>query len=65
MRLPLKYHPLVWLIHKRLPCFTRKNGRIGTASDSLNILRENTIFIIVLPVSTINVKPQNRRVFFA
>ena len=35
MHLPRKYLPLVWFILQRPPFFTRKNGRIGTASDSL------------------------------
>ena len=35
MHLPRKFLPLVWFILQRPPFFTRKNGRIGTASDSL------------------------------
>ena len=35
MYLPRKFLPLVWCIIQRLPFFARKNGRIGTASDSL------------------------------
>ena len=37
MHLPRKFLPLVWFILQRLPFFTRKNGRIGTASDSLTL----------------------------
>ena len=37
MHLPVKILPLVWFILQRPPFFTRKNGRIGTASDSLDI----------------------------
>ena len=36
MHLPRKFLPLVWFILQRPPFFARKNGRIGTASDSLN-----------------------------
>ena len=36
MHLPSKFLPLVWCILQRPPFFARKNGRIGTASDSLN-----------------------------
>ena len=36
MYLPRKFLPLVWFILQRPPFFARKNGRIGTASDSLN-----------------------------
>ena len=36
MYLPRKFLPLVWYILQRPPFFARKNGRIGTASDSLN-----------------------------
>ena len=32
MHLPRKFLPLVWFILHRPPFFTRKNGRIGTAS---------------------------------
>ena len=35
MYLPRKFLPLVWRILQRPPFFARKNGRIGTASDSL------------------------------
>ena len=35
IHLPRKFLPLVWFILQRRPFFTRKNGRIGTASDSL------------------------------
>ena len=35
MHLPSKFLPLVWCILQRPPFFARKNGRIGTASDSL------------------------------
>ena len=35
MHLPRRFLPLVWFILQRPPFFTRKNGRIGTASDSL------------------------------
>ena len=35
MHLPRKFLPLVWFILQRPPFFTRKNGGIGTASDSL------------------------------
>ena len=35
MYLPRKFLPLVWFIPQRPPFFTRKNGRIGTASNSL------------------------------
>ena len=37
MYLPRKFLPLVWFILQRPPFFARKNGRIGTASDSLCI----------------------------
>ena len=37
MRLPRKFLPLVWFILQRPPFFARKNGRIGTASHSLQI----------------------------
>ena len=37
MHLSVKILPLVWFILQRPPFFTRKNGRIGTASDSLSI----------------------------
>ena len=39
MHLPVKILPLVWFILQRPPFFTRKNGRIGTASDSLGTIR--------------------------
>ena len=35
MYLPRKFLPLVRCILQRPPFFARKNGRIGTASDSL------------------------------
>ena len=35
MHLPRKFLPLVRCILQRPPIFARKNGRIGTASDSL------------------------------
>ena len=35
MHLPRKFLPLAWFILQSPPFFTRKNGRIGTASDSL------------------------------
>ena len=35
MHLPRKFLPLVWFILQRPLFFARKNGRIGTASDSL------------------------------
>ena len=35
MHLPRKFLPLVWFILQRPPYFTRKNGCIGIASDSL------------------------------
>ena len=37
MHLPRKVLPLVWFMLQRPPFFARKNGRIGTASDSLII----------------------------
>ena len=37
MYLPRKFLPLVWCIIQRPPFFARKNGRIGTASDSLHM----------------------------
>ena len=44
MHLPRKFLPLVCFILERPPFFTRKNGRIGTASDSLiNIYRNCTL----------------------
>ena len=42
MHLPRKFLPLVWFILQRPPFFARKNGRIGTASDSLNMLKIKT-----------------------
>ena len=39
MHLPRKFLPLVWFILQRPPFFTRKNGRIGTASDSLMLCK--------------------------
>ena len=39
MYLPRKFLHLVWCILQRPPFFARKNGRIGTASDSLVIAR--------------------------
>ena len=35
MYLPRKSHPLVWRALQSPPYFARKNGAIGTASDSL------------------------------
>ena len=39
MHLPRKFLPLVWSILQRPPFFTLKNGRIGTASDSLKLAK--------------------------
>ena len=52
MYLPRKFLSLVRCILQRPPFFARKNGRIGTASDSLILLRcaEASIFL-ELPVT--------------
>ena len=44
MHLPRKFLPLVWFIHQRPPFFARKNGRIGTASDSLTTAESDRRF---------------------
>ena len=45
MYLPRKFLPLVRCILQRPPFFARKNGRIGTASDSLILLNTKTLSI--------------------
>ena len=45
MHLPCKFLPLVWFILQRPPFFARKNGRIGTASDSLVLHSNDLIYI--------------------
>ena len=45
MYLPCKCLPLMWCILQSPPFFARKTGRIGTASDSLFVLKlKNAIF---------------------
>ena len=64
MYLPRKFLPLVRCILQRPPFFARKNGRIGTASDSLILVTyalisnvvENTHMIIICTESRVNLK---------
>ena len=61
MHLPRKFLPLVWFILQRPLFFTRKNGRIGTASDSLmSTLRGANVHYQPL-LSTVNEKTKIKK----
>ena len=46
MYLPRKFLPQVRCILQRPPFFSRKNGRIGTSSDSLGFTKLNYLLIM-------------------
>ena len=52
MHLPVKILPLVWFILQRPPFFTRKNGRIDPASDSLFSFFNLLLGVLPLPGAT-------------